>query len=66
MKFGDQPEGLFVTLPDDPTKRKALFGMAAKWPRSPKDVKQKYIYWGMNPEEWNPDMSEPGFMGNTD
>jgi hypothetical protein len=62
VRSGDNPEGFFVAVPDDPKKRKAIFSIAAAWPKPPKDVMQKYIYYGFG--SWSPDDPEPGFLGD--
>jgi len=62
-RMGTYPEGLYVTLPEDKTKRKALIAYAQKWKYPPKECNQKYIYCSLNPEEWNPDTAETSFMG---
>jgi hypothetical protein len=63
---GTIPEGLFVTLPEDKTKRAALIAEAQTWKFPPKECNQKYLYYTMNSEEWTPDSKETSFMGTND
>jgi hypothetical protein len=60
---GQMPEGLYVALPDDKSKRAALIAIAQKWKYPPKECNQKYLYYSINSEEWNPDKPETSFMG---
>jgi hypothetical protein len=68
VRTGDHPEGLVIVLPNDPQKRQAIFGIMAPHfaavgkTTPPPDVKQKYLYIGYDPDRWNPEKSEPGFM----
>jgi hypothetical protein len=62
-RWGTSPEGLYVALPDDATKRKNLIAIAQKWKYPPKECHQKYLYYTMNENEWNPDTPETSFMG---
>jgi hypothetical protein len=62
---GDAPEGMFVTLPDDPTVRGAIFTVAGKWytragQATPPDLKQKCLYFGYG--TWSPSDPEPGLL----
>jgi hypothetical protein len=61
VRVGDQAEGLYAVLPQDPAKRKALIKIAQSWPNPPKDVNQKYIY--MRIHGWDVNAPEPSFLG---
>ncbi|MGH7215124.1 MAG: hypothetical protein ACREIT_10215 [Tepidisphaeraceae bacterium] len=65
VRSGDHPEGFYVTLPDEPDKRKATltrFNLYATTEGKPPttDVRQKYAYFGYG--DWNPTDPKPSFM----
>jgi hypothetical protein len=67
VRTGDHPEGLVVVLPSDAGKRQAIFTLmqphfATVGQTAPPDLKQKYLYIGYDPERWNPNKKDAGFL----
>ena len=65
VRTGDDPEGLVLVLPENPTQRAAIFTLAGGYYKrlgktAPPDVHQKYLYIGYG--RWTPEKEEPGFL----
>lgn len=65
VRYGDNPEGLVVILPEKQAARAPVFARFAKEMASlgkpaPTDVNQKYLYIGFG--QWSPSNDAPGFL----